>query len=364
MKKVPFFLMLILVLFVTTSLAGTLSGFPVGHSEGAVSATFSDSYDEFKVYIWKEDGEIWVEFVPLTEDVFICVWDFGIVQGDIWYDSIDLETPTGSSVCDRIAGPYVAKLTQKTYYDELADLTRPFRFAFEDGTIIQSVYFSPIGTSPLPTNPVTYTYYSPYFKSDGWTGLGLSNLSAERADVSVYIYADDGTPLATETKAIDPNGQTHFVTGAVLAEDGWVKIVSTKKLAGLCLAGTEGNDNYMVDIPMTEVLSNSLVIPHVAYGPVYDTTVYISNPNDSAATIQVIYVAMDGSQPFGPSTKEIPANGCAQILLSDLTLNNLINGGRVNIAADRGITAFAIYNNLKSGGRCFAGLNAFSVSSD
>lgn len=353
----------ILVLTVFVSLlagiasAGTLGGVPTGHPPTAASGTFKTYRGDFDVYIWKEDGKIWVEIVP-KEEMFICSVSFGLVQDDIWYDTVKIETPTGDSFCDDLAKPYVFKLNQYTFYDETADLGRPFRFALEDGAEIYSVYFNPNGSSPPAS---TFTYYSPYFKSDGWTGLGLSNLSAERANVSVYIYANDGAPLATETKAIDPNGQTHFVTGSVITEDGWTKIVSTKKIAGLCLAGSEGDGSYMADIPMTETLSTSLVIPHVAYGPVFDTTIYISNPNESAATTQITYAAMNGALPYGSHTMSIPANGCAQVLLSDLTSDEMINGGRVNINSSRGVTAFAIYNNLKSGGRSFAGLNAFST---
>ena len=76
------------------------------------------------------------------------------------------------------------------------------------------------------------------------------------------------------------------VNGSGLAAQGWVKLNSATPLAGLCFIGSNSG---MADVPVSETLESSLVVPHIAQDDFWDTTLMVCNPSDNAINLQIIY---------------------------------------------------------------------------
>lgn len=109
-----------------------LSLFPAAHPPTATTKTFSYFDDLFEFYIWESSGSIWVEVIPLGDEVFICGPSFVIYQDGIQYDTLKLERSDEISSCGDISSREVFLLTQWSFYgpDERADLSRPFTLIF------------------------------------------------------------------------------------------------------------------------------------------------------------------------------------------------------------------------------------------
>lgn len=203
-------------------------------------------------------------------------------------------------------------------------------------------------------------YYLPYFTSLSgyWFGLGLSNCSdTQNAAITTTIYDTNGTVIKTETRSIPARGQTSFLIGSGLNKEGWVKVVSDKPLTGLCFFGTSGSGNYMADINVSLGTSTNLHIPHVGQNNQWDTTIFVCNPNSETTAVTFTFVAGNGS-PDTARTYNLPAQKSLKLPLADIITGGTSSGGRVEISATRGVVAFALYNNLKTGGFSCAGINA------
>ena len=244
----------------------------------------------------------------------------------------------------------------------------------DDLSCTYSTSYTPFLTEPHPDTPAleditpisngliySHSYYLPYFKdaSNYWTGLGLRNLSADsNANIEAVIYDENGTIQITEEANIPKRGQDSFVTGKEMPDEGWIKINSTQSLGGLCFVGTKGADNYMADVPFTSESSDSLIIPHVAQGPQWDTCVMVCNPNKTQTTVTLTFVDQNGNVLF-TAIKTVAANGSFKYDLSEMVSSSEISyGGSVEISATQGVVAFGLYNNLKNGGYCYSGINA------
>lgn len=207
----------------------------------------------------------------------------------------------------------------------------------------------------------------PVFKHqpDYWSGLGISNLSAaKQATVTVTVYNSSGSRLTTESKTIPANGQSSFLVGTKLNEDGWIKINSDQELAGLCFLGEyEINDvdYYLANVPFTDTVSKLLLIPHVAQNSQWDTVVCLANPNGAIARVTLTYTSKNGSASI-PYTTTIPANGSKEVSVETIANSSDVKGGRVTISSTQSLTAFALYNNLKTGRSGYAGITAVDIS--
>lgn len=206
-----------------------------------------------------------------------------------------------------------------------------------------------------------YSYYLPYFTEIGgtWTGLGLRNSdSAETAHVSVIVYTQNGNSIEETEKNIPPGGQDAFVLVSGKGNEGWIRVNSDRPLTGLCFFGTTGIGSHMADITLIPDLSKTLHVPHVGQNYQWDTAIMVCNPNPAAASVTLTFRDKDGDA-LSPRTYTIPANGSAAYNVSDLTGSMEYVNGSVELAADQGLAAFALYTDLKwNKGMSFAGISA------
>ena len=215
--------------------------------------------------------------------------------------------------------------------------------------------------------PGDKTYYIPYFKDDingWWTGVGISNnndLSA--ATFTATIFSQTGNTLMTTNPplTISPYGQFSGTLGDGLNTTGWIEITSNNELSGLCFTGLD----LMADIPFVSALSTTLMIPHVAQNPDWDTSIMVCNPNSSPVSLRLSYFSKEGQvQAFVPPAP-INASGSAIYELENAFAADLpIRGGKVvlSVTSGGGIAAFALYSNQKTGHNNFAGITAVPVA--
>lgn len=191
-------------------------------------------------------------------------------------------------------------------------------------------------------------YYLPYFAAgDGWwSGVALRNINNWRqAPVTTYIYRSDGALLDREYTDLPARGQTSFVAGSGMDAIGWIKVVSGQPLAGLSFFGNNSGYSYMADIPFASDLSASLVVPHVAQNAEWDTYVMVCNPNDDDTTVSLVLVDT-GGQVAAAREYWLAANGSGIYALDDL-LNGGYGSGSLEISANQGVAAFALYTDYE-----------------
>ena len=95
---------------------------------------------------------------------------------------------------------------------------------------IQTADFSSV--APLPTASTTEFFLAPTAQSDAeWTGLAIFNQALEETDVTIEVFARDGTSLGTEditlaARAVEIGLVREFVEGAADNEDTYVRVTS------------------------------------------------------------------------------------------------------------------------------------------
>jgi hypothetical protein len=216
--------------------------------------------------------------------------------------------------------------------------------------------------SENPDNKNTFfTYYLPFFTYSNHylTGVGISNSSAsENANVLITVFDKNGRIILTDTMFIFPDGQETKVLYTENNKQGWSRIISDQPLTGVCfvIAAGAGSDNFMADIVFSPKTYTNLHVPHVSSDNSWDTHLFISNPNDFEETVNIEVVASDGTL-AASSSKKIVALGSTEISLSSLLQGNSLVGGKVKMFSSTGFVAFALYTNIKTGARSFAGIN-------
>ncbi|MBN1827550.1 MAG: hypothetical protein JW884_00165 [Deltaproteobacteria bacterium] len=211
-------------------------------------------------------------------------------------------------------------------------------------------------------------YYLPYYRGDAehYTSVALRNLSeTNAAAVKTTLYGQDGAVL--ETRVLSPPlaaaSQWSAVLRRDLSEEGWVLVESTEDLGGLCWVGKVAGilpwPVNMADISLIPALSTVLVVPHVAQNTDWDTTVFLCNPHNEAATITLTYIDENG---LSKHTRDylLAACGSAVCPLSELIGAGVnYGGGSVKITAPLGAAAFALYYDTETkSGSCYAGIGA------
>ena len=200
-----------------------------------------------------------------------------------------------------------------------------------------------------------YTYLSPLyvFGKDSRIGLGIKNVSMDwPAEVSIVAYSRNGEVLTLSNHNIPRRGQIAFVLDADDYCEGWLLISSTTPLLGVELLV----DTLTTDVPISES-NKELQIPHVAQNTLWDTSIFVCNPNDSVNSVTMKFIDTAGKVLYSRNYT-IQAMGAGEYNLAELLGNELQNSGSIEIEATKGIGAFAIYSNLKSGGNSFSGLAA------
>lgn len=216
-----------------------------------------------------------------------------------------------------------------------------------------------IDIAPLIVN---YVYYVPYYSgfADYWTGLGIRNESAaEAANVSVVVRESNGTMIRTEfLTPVPARGQKAFMVAPGTAKEGWFQLSANQPLAGVCFVARSYDPTLMFDIPFLDELSECLYVPHVAQDATWDTTLMICNPGGAAAQVTLTFVQSGGTA-LAPLTVSIPARGSGKYEVTSLTGGMGYDKGSVEISADRGVAAFALYRNTKTPeGDSYAGIAA------
>ncbi|MBW2366311.1 MAG: hypothetical protein JRH15_00320 [Deltaproteobacteria bacterium] len=208
----------------------------------------------------------------------------------------------------------------------------------------------------------SYRYYLPYFRAhtNHWTAVGVKNLSrSQKANVTVTVYNQTGVIKVVVNKEVDPFGQSNFTVGNGEPDEGWILVESDQPLVGLCFFATTGTPNFMADIAFMDQLFQELHVPLVGQGPVFDTTLYVCNPNDTAATATVRFYDKTGTNLYTVN-QQIPANGSWVYSLGNMVADSSIaNPGSLEITGDQPLRAFVGYDNTKTAdGTMVAGINA------
>jgi hypothetical protein len=158
--------------------------------------------------------------------------------------------------------------------------------------------------------------------------------------------------------SIVPDGQETKVLYTESMQQGWSKIISDQPLTGVCfmIAAGAGSENYMADIAFLPKTYTDLHVPHVSSDKSWDTHLFIANPNDFEETVYIDVVASDGTLTVS-SSKKFGALGSTDFSLSSLLQGKTLVGGKVKMFASSGFVAYALYTNIKTGSRSFAGIS-------
>ncbi len=112
----------------------------------------------------------------------------------------------------------------------------------------------------------------------------------------------------------------------------------------------------MADVPLIPELSTTLTVPHVAQDDHWDTTLMLCNPNITETSLTVTFYSRTGKEaPI--QWRTIPAQGSAKLHVGDMLPDPAYGPpGSIHIHSTRRIAGFTVYDNLKSGGKCHAGV--------
>ncbi len=216
-----------------------------------------------------------------------------------------------------------------------------------------------LGYGIKPPSTGYHTYYIPYVTAGGghWSGIGLYSGSHEPANISVEVRSQDGARVSAEDRVMGAGEQHSYVVGDGSAMEGWVRIISDHPLRGLSFSGTSGSDSHMAGIPLIPALSTSLELPHVAQDEQWDTVIMICNPNNTDTTLTVGFRSRSGREMPPSKAHTIPAHGSGKYHVADM-LPDPAYGTPAStwIGSSRRIAAFAVYTNLKSGGKSYTAI--------
>jgi hypothetical protein len=206
-----------------------------------------------------------------------------------------------------------------------------------------------------------FTYYLPVFTYSNryLTGVGISNSSAsEQANIAITVFDNNGQTVLTDSMLIVPDGQETKVLYTESIQQGWSKIISDQPLTGVCfmIAAGAGSENYMADVAFSPKMYTDLHVPHVSSDKSWDTHLFMANPNDFEETVYIDVVASDGTL-TASSSKRIGALGSTDFSLSSILQGKTLVGGKVKMFASSGFVAYALYTNIKTGARSFAGMS-------
>lgn len=208
-------------------------------------------------------------------------------------------------------------------------------------------------------------YYLPYCISSDvqWTGMGVSNLSnTDSASLTATVYSQSGQVADTVNRTIAAGGQDVFVVASGTAVEGWIHVASDQPVGGVCFIGKKGSQNYVADIPFEYQTAYRLTVPHLAQDSTWDSVIMVCNPNSSNATLTATIFGKNGST-VASQAYSLKAMGSVDISIASIAGGEV--SGSVQLSCTQPITAFVLYQNLKTGNYSYAGINAVNpVSQD
>ena len=112
----------------------------------------------------------------------------------------------------------------------------------------------------------------------------------------------------------------------------------------------------MIDIPFSRELFLQLIIPHIAQSEQWDTIISICNPNATVCDLTLTYIDKNGLSELSYNDS-LSAFGNGSYPL-EIVFPKTPLDGTITISGSRGVAAFALFTNHKSGGNYTAGINA------
>ena len=288
-------------------------------------------------------------------DIYLPCTDQGGQGGIIYYTDL-MVYREGKGFCAQI---YYDTLTKVYEFSVSGNAATGYSY-FMDAEYIYDAYSLSGAKSVAADLAENYRYYLPYFVRNGSnsTGVAFRNTdTVEDAQVAVKIYSTAGRLLETGTESLSPRGQKAYVVGKSLNNEGWILVDSDQPLSGLCFVAATVVPRHMFDISLIPKASLTLQIPHVAQNEIWDSTVFIANPNDSATSATLVFYDENGEEKYS-RIYNIRAMGSLIVPVEDLVGNESFANGSIEITANQGVAAFGLYDDSKSGGNDIAGISA------
>lgn len=183
--------------------ASTLSSvatWPSGHPTDALRNTFNRFSDQFTAYVWREQGEVWLEAVPVSAGPFVCSSSFLIIQNGVQFNTVKLTNFAGDSQCGDVFVKSVYKISQWSFITHKADLSQAFTLGFNSvSSGLQTLDVPSASVTPPPTpaipectvtfNASTATLHIPCFRFENatyWMDLGVHSGSPLLLDIKGF----------------------------------------------------------------------------------------------------------------------------------------------------------------------------------
>jgi hypothetical protein len=232
--------------------------------------------------------------------------------------------------------------------------------------IVQACLIALCLLAAVPAQAEDKTYHIPFFQSGGseWTGLSLYNIGSNKAEkIVVTVYDTAGNEVEkTSNIKIKSKGTYTQVLGQGTETEGWIKIKSDQKLAGVCFIGDSSYPDYIYDIDLAEGTQSKVVFPHVAVDAIWDTTIQVCNPGSSKIKIHVKFRDSEAKEQYKQDV-EIKAKSSVTVSVRDLVEDTTWDDGSIYINSDSGsFVAFGVYSSLETGGTSIAGISPTKIT--
>jgi hypothetical protein len=139
--------------------------------------------DLFNIYVWRENGEAWLEIEPISNAPFICSSNFVIIQNNnTQYDTVKLVPLSGGYQCGDVHVTSIFNLGQWSSYTYKADLNQAFTLIFSG---VWDTYTLDISTDGgIPDQPDDTVTLSPELN------IHIPNLQYKAGSDTMNLWAD------------------------------------------------------------------------------------------------------------------------------------------------------------------------------
>ncbi len=191
-----------------------------------------------------------------------------------------------------------------------------------------------------------------------YTDIGLFNTESGTANVTLTPYNADGTPMSSPIQFTIESYRTKELSDEELGlpsgvnSDGWLKVISDKKLIGYLTFGNPSDNHYSSTLPLQGTGKNHFIFAQVANGNVggvdYFTGITIVNPN--ATSTDVTIRVMDSSGTIvGEVTRTLaPKEKYVRMVDQIEGIGTLpyMNSGILEIIATQNVFAFELFGDV------------------